>query len=361
MIIGVPREIKEDERRVALTPWGVQAFVSRGHAVLVESGAGRGTGIPDETYAEAGARICTVNEVWGEAELILKVKEPLPAELERLKRGQILFTYLHLAASKELTLRLLEKEIVAFGYETVQLADGTLPLLAPMSEVAGRLSVQAGAYCLEAVNGGKGILISGVSGVKPANVVILGAGTAGTNACMTACGVGARVTILDIDPRRLAYVRDIMQGHVTTLMSNAANLRREILGADLVISTVLIPGARTPLLLTRELLSQMEPGSALVDVSIDQGGTAETSRPTTHHQPTYKECGVVHYCVGNMPGVVPRTSTYALTNVTLRYALELADLGYKKAVARNPALAKGLNLEYGKIKNPAVAQAHGLQ
>ena len=360
MIVGIPKEIKEDERRVAATPWGVRTFTSRGHTVLVERGAGAATGLADEEYKDAGARLVTAEEVWAEAELILKVKEPLDKEIALLRKGQVLFTYLHLAASKELTLRLLEKEIVGIGYETVELADGTLPLLAPMSEVAGRLAVQAGAYCLEAVNGGKGVLLSGVSGVKPANIVILGAGTAGTNACAKACGIGARVTILDIDPRRLGYVSDIMQGHVTTLMSNEANIRSEVLGADLVISTILIPGAKTPRLLDRDLLSQMEPGSALVDVSVDQGGTAETSRPTTHHDPCYKECGVVHYCVANMPGVVPRTSTYALTNVTLKYALELADLGYKTAMERNPALAKGLNVELGEIRNPAVAEAHGL-
>jgi alanine dehydrogenase len=360
MIVGVPKEIKQDERRVAITPWGVHAFVAKGHTVLVEERAGEGTGIPDSAYTAEGAMLAARERVWGEAEMLLKVKEPVETELDLLRPGQILFTYLHLAASRELTVRLLEAGVVALGYETVQFSDGTLPLLAPMSEVAGRLAVQAGAYCLEAVNGGKGILLGGVSGVKPAQVVILGAGVAGANACAKACGVGARVTILDIDPRRLSYVRDIMQSHVTTLMSNDANIRGEVRNADLVISTVLIPGARTPRLLTRELLSSMEPGSALVDVSVDQGGTAETSRPTTHHDPCYRECGVVHYCVANMPGVVPRTSTYALTNVTLRYALELADLGYRKAIESNEALAKGLNLVRGEVRNAAVAAAHGL-
>lgn len=360
MIIGIPKEIKADEQRVAIAPSGVHAFIAHGHTVLIEAGAGLGSGIPDDVYREAGATICDVDRVWGESAMIMKVKEPLDVEISRIRQGQILFTYLHLAASKALTCNLLDSGAVAIAYETVQLSDGTLPLLVPMSEVAGRLSVQAGAYCLESVNGGKGVLFSGVSGVKPARVVILGAGVAGSNACAAACGLGARVTIMDIDPRRMSYVRDIMQGHVTTLMSNTANLRDEIIRSDLLISTVLVPGAKTPRLITRELLSDMEQGSAFVDVSVDQGGASETTRPTTHHDPSYVTCGVVHYCVANMPGAVPRTSMYALTNVTLRYALEIADQGYEKAMARNPALKKGLNLEKGAVKNQAVAEAHNL-
>jgi alanine dehydrogenase len=297
--------------------------------------------------------------VWEQAEMILKVKEPLPVEYTFLRPGLVLFTYLHLAAEEQLTRVLLERHVTALGYETIQLDDGSLPLLAPMSEVAGRLSIQVGAWCLQAQNGGRGVLLSGASGVKPAYVVIIGAGIAGTSACQVAVGVGARVSILDVNPARLRYIHDILGGHVTTVMSNRANLEEEVAAADLVISSVLVPGARTPKLLSRALVRSMKPGAGFVDVSIDQGGSAETSRPTAHHDPIYREEGVVHYCVTNMPAIVPHTSTYALTNVTLSYAIELADKGLR-ALRENPALRRGLNTYKGHVTHPGVAAAFGL-
>ena len=361
MRIGIPTEIKADEHRVAITPSGVAAFVARGHEVAIEAGAGAGSAIPDETYRAAGAAVVDgPDAVWERADLVLKVKEPLDPEFDRMRPGQVLFTYLHLAASRELTNRLLQRRIVGIGYETVQLADGTLPLLVPMSEVAGRLSIQAGATSLEMRSGGKGILLPGVSGVRRGRVTIIGAGVVGLNACVVGVGFGADVTIIDINPLRLAYVRDVVQGHVTTLMSNAANIEGAVASADLVLCSVLIPGARTPRLVTRAHLAQMEAGSALVDVAVDQGGCAETSRPTTHHDPRYVEEGVVHYCVSNMPGAVPHTSTYALTNATMAYALEIADRGWRVAAARDPALAKGVNVVDGHVTHEAVAAAHGL-
>ncbi len=360
MIIGVPKEIKDEENRVAATPSGVSAFVAHGHRVLLERGAGLGSSLPDDLYRAAGAEICpTANEVWERADMVLKIKEPLPAEYPFLRKQLVLFTYLHLAVQEELARVLLEREVVALGYETIQLEDGSLPLLAPMSEVAGRLAIQVGAWCLQAQNGGRGVLLSGASGVKPASVVILGAGIAGTNACQVAVGVGAHVSILDVNPARLRYVHDMLGGHVTTVMSNRANIEEEVSGADLVVGTVLVPGARTPKLIPRSLLKMMKPGAALVDVSIDQGGCAETSRPTTHHSPIYLEEGVVHYCVTNMPGVVPHTSTYALTNVTLSYALELADKGWERALRENAALRRGLNTFAGHVAHPGVASALG--
>ncbi len=362
MRVGIPTEIKADEHRVAITPSGVAAFAARGHEVVVEVGAGIGSGIPDETYRAAGAAVVDgPDAIWEQADLVLKVKEPLDPEFDRMRPGQVLFTYLHLAASRELTIQLLERRVVGIGYETVQLADGTLPLLVPMSEVAGRLSIQAGATSLEMRSGGKGILLPGVSGVRRGRVTIIGAGVVGLNACVVGVGFGADVTIIDINPLRLAYVRDVVQGHVTTLMSNAANIEGSVASADLVLCSVLIPGARTPRLVTRAHLAQMEPGSALVDVAVDQGGCAETSRPTTHHDPRYMEEGVVHYCVSNMPGAVPHTSTYALTNATMAYALEIADRGWRVAAAQGPALAKGVNVVDGQLTHQAVAAAHGLQ
>ena len=362
MRVGIPTEIKADEHRVAITPSGVAAFAARGHEVVVEAGAGIGSGIPDETYRAAGAAVVDgPDAIWEQADLVLKVKEPLDPEFDRMRPGQVLFTYLHLAASRELTIQLLERRVVGIGYETVQLADGTLPLLVPMSEVAGRLSIQAGATSLEMRSGGKGILLPGVSGVRRGRVTIIGAGVVGLNACVVGVGFGADVTIIDINPLRLAYVRDVVQGHVTTLMSNAANIEGSVASADLVLCSVLIPGARTPRLVTRAHLAQMEPGSALVDVAVDQGGCAETSRPTTHHDPRYMEEGVVHYCVSNMPGAVPHTSTYALTNATMAYALEIADRGWRVAAAQGPALAKGINVVDGQLTHQAVAAAHGLQ
>ncbi len=362
MRVGVPTEIKTDEHRVAITPAGVAAFTARGHEVAIESGAGVGSAIPDDAYRAAGAAIVDgADAVWDRADLVLKVKEPLEPEFERMRPGQVLFTYLHLAASEQLTAGLLERRIVGIGYETVQLADGTLPLLVPMSEVAGRLSIQAGAACLERRAGGKGILLPGVSGVRRGLITIIGAGVVGMNACVVGVGLGAEVTILDINPLRLGYVRDVVQGHVTTLMSNAANIEGAVASADLVVCSVLIPGARAPRLVTRAHLAQMEPGSALVDVAVDQGGCAETSRPTTHRDPRYVEEGVVHYCVSNMPGAVPHTSTYALTNATMTYALEIADRGWREAAGRDTALASGVNVVDGHVTHEAVAGAHGFE
>ncbi len=361
MRIGIPTEIKADENRVAITPSGVAAFAARGHEVVIQAGAGVGSAVPDHAYRAAGASIVGgAEEVWERGDLILKVKEPLEPEFDRMRPGQIIFTYLHLAASRDLTTRLLARRVVGIGYETVQLADGTLPLLVPMSEVAGRLSIQAGATSLEMRSGGKGLLLPGVSGVRRGRVTIIGAGVVGLNACVVGVGFGADVTVVDINPLRLAYVRDVVQGHVTTLMSNAANIEGAVASADLVLCSVLIPGARTPRLVTRAHLAQMESGSALVDVAVDQGGCAETSRPTTHHDPRYVEEGVVHYCVSNMPAAVPHTSTYALTNATMAYALEIADRGWRAAVTRDPALAKGVNLVEGQLTHAAVAAAHGL-
>ena len=304
--------------------------------------------------------MATAEEVWARADFVLKVKEPLGPEFSLMRPGQVLFTYLHLAASKTLTERLLERQIVGIAYETVQLEDGTLPLLVPMSEVAGRLAIQAGATSLEMISGGKGLLLPGVSGVRRGRLTILGAGIVGLNACVVGVGFGADVTVIDINPLRLAYVRDVVQGHVTTLMSNAANIEGAIREADLVICAVLIPGAKTPRLVTRRHVMQMKDGSALVDVAVDQGGCAETSRPTTHHDPRYVEHGVVHYCVSNMPGAVPHTSTYALTNATMAYALEIANQGWRTA-ARDPVLAAGVNVVEGRVTHPAVAEAHGLE
>ncbi len=361
MIIGVPKERKKQERRVAITPAGVTALVSHGHRVLIERGAGLGSAILDEQYKAAGAEIIAEPRfIWQEAEMILKVKEPLEEEYDLLREGQIIFTYLHLAANRELTERMLEAKCIGIGYETIQLDDGSLPLLAPMSEVAGRLSIQVGARCLEVTQGGRGILLSGVSGVPPAKVVIIGAGIVGANACHVAVGIGAQVSILDVNPTRLGYVRDIMHGHVTTVMSNRANIEEEVLKADLVIGAVLIPGARAPKLITEDMVEKMKPGAAIVDVAVDQGGICETTRPTTHDDPTYIVHDVVHYCVTNMPGAVPRTSTYALTNSTLSYALEIADRGLEGALARNRALLKGLNVFRGKVTHSGVAEAFSI-
>jgi len=360
MKIGVPKEIKAEETRVAITPSGVAALIAHGHEVFIERHAGQGSSIPDDLYRAAGAHILpTANAIWEQAEMILKVKEPLPSEYPLLRPGLILFTYLHLAAEEQLTRTLLKQQVTALGYETIQLDDGSLPLLAPMSEVAGRLAIQVGAWCLQAHNGGRGVLLSGASGVKPAYIVILGAGIAGASACQVAVGVGARVSILDINPARLRYVHDILGGHVTTVMSNRANIEEEVTAADLVISSVLVPGARAPKLLTRSLFRGMKPGAAFVDISIDQGGSADTSRPTAHHDPIYREEGVVHYCVTNMPAIVPHTSTYALTNVTLSYALELADKGLQ-ALQGSPVLRRGLNTHQGRVMHPGVASAFGL-
>ncbi|HEY2389311.1 MAG TPA: alanine dehydrogenase [Candidatus Binatia bacterium] len=356
MRVGVPKEIKTDENRVALTPSGVAALRAHHHEVLVEHGAGRGSSIDDAAYAGAGARLVDADEAWA-AELVVKVKEPIAAEYPRLRPGLVLFTYLHLAANEQLTRLLVERRVHALAYETIQLDDGALPLLSPMSEVAGKLAVQAGAWCLQATHGGRGILLSGVAGVRPATIVILGAGIAGTSACQVAVGIGAHVSILDVQPAKLRYVHDILGGHVTTVMSNRANIEEEVRAADLVIGTVLIPGAKAPKLLSRTLVASMRPGSALVDVSIDQGGCSETSRPTSHRDPIYVDEGVVHYCVTNMPGAVPHTATYALTNATLTYVLMLADRGIEAAVRADAALRRGVNVSDGAIVHPAVAAA----
>ena len=361
MIIGVPKEIKTEENRVALTPIGVAGFVARNHQVLVQTGAGSGSGLTDANYRVAGATILdSAKEVWDKADMIMKVKEPQESEFALLRPGLILFTYLHLAATETVTRAMLERKVTGIAYETIQLDDGSLPLLAPMSEIAGRLSIQVGAWSLQAENGGRGVLLGGASGVRPANVVILGAGMSGTTACQVAVGMGAHVSILDINPNKLRYVHDILGGHVTTLMSNRANVEEAVVGADLVIGSVLIPGAQAPKLIPRALAKRMKPGAAFVDIAIDQGGCAETSRPTNHLNPIYVEEELVHYCVTNMPAIVPNTSTYALTNSTLTYGLELANRGFPQALIRNKALAKGLNTFGGKVTYEGVASAFNL-
>lgn len=361
MIIGVPKEIKTEENRVAVTPTGVAGFTSRNHKVLVEKGAGAGSALSDRAYAGAGATLVeSAREIWEQSDLIMKVKEPQAAEFPLLRPNLILFTYLHLAADEAVTRALLDHRVNAIAYETIQLEDGSLPLLTPMSEIAGRISIQVGAWCLQAENGGRGVLLGGASGVRPGKVVILGAGIAGTAACQVATGMGADVSILDINPTKLRYVRDILGGHTTTLMSNRANVEEEVIDADLVVGSVLIPGAKAPRLISRSLVARMKPGAALVDIAIDQGGCAETSRPTTHRQPIYIDEEVVHYCVTNMPAIVPHTSTYALTNSTLSYGLEIANRGFAQALARNKALAKGLNTYAGKVTHAGVAAAFNL-
>lgn len=361
MIIGVPKEIKNGEKRVAVTPQGVDALVSHHHRVLVEKGAGIGSGFSDREYEKAGAKVVEKKEdIWNEAHMVVKVKEPLEPEFPLMRPGQIIFTYLHLAADRELTHRLMESRVVGMGYETIQERDGSLPLLRPMSEIAGRASVLAGGMCLEAAHGGRGVLLCGASGVPPAKVVILGAGVAGSNACKVAVGIGARVSILDIQPERLSYLHDITQGHITTFISNRMTISEEITDADLVIGAVLIPGAQAPRLVTRQMLRRMRPGSAMVDISVDQGGCFETTHPTTHEHPTYIEEGIVHYCVANIPGAYPRTSTYALTNATFPYVLQMADKGYEKAMEENETLRKGLNLIDGKVVCTGVAKSFGL-
>ncbi|MBI5442407.1 MAG: alanine dehydrogenase [Deltaproteobacteria bacterium] len=361
MKIGVPREIKAGEKRVACTPALARALAGHGHRVFVEARAGLGAGFSDEAYLTAGAVLVDRPEdVWGEADLVLKVKEPIAPEFDSMKPGQVLFTYLHLAADRNLTETLLAKRVVGIAYETVQLEDGYLPLLAPMSEVAGALSVQAGALCLEAKSGGRGILLSGVPGVRAARVTVIGGGTAGLAAALVAAGMGARVSIFDVNQRRLTYIRDTTGGRVETLYSNPSDVEAKCTESDLVVGSVLIPGARAPKLISRDLLRRMPKGSALVDISVDQGGCAETTHPTTHQAPTYVEEGVVHYCVANMPGAVPYTSTVALTNATSRYAVTLADKGWRRALADDPGLKKGLNVCEGELTCGPVAEAFGL-
>ena len=359
MIIGVPREIKPGEQRVALTPAGARALGEAGHRVVVERGAGAGSSIRDEEYTQEGAVGAGVNEVWAQGELILKVKEPVAEEYPRMRPGQVLFTYLHQAAVPELARALQVADVVAIAYETVQRPDGSLPLLAPMSEVAGRLAVQEGAFYLAKAHGGRGILLAGVPGVPPGNVAVLGAGTVGVNAARIALGLGADVSILDVNLDRLRAVDDLFHGRVITLMSNSFNIDQVLRRADLFVGAVLVTGARAPVLVTKDMVATMKEGSVIVDVAVDQGGSVETIHPTTLLDPTYVVSGVVHYGVANMPALVPRTSTFALTNATLPYVLELATRGVAAALRRNPALAKGVNVWRGRTVHPAVAHALG--
>ncbi len=361
MRIGVAREIKPQEHRVALTPAGARELVQRGHEVFVEAGAGLGSAFLDEAYERAGASIVSVDDVWGRSELLLKVKEPIAIEYPRLRPGLTLFTYLHIAADEPLTNALVDSGITGIAYETVETDLGALPLLAPMSEIAGRLAPQAGAHYLEKPKGGRGILLGGVAGVSPGKVVVIGGGMVGYNAAVIAIGLGAQVTILERSVDRMRYLEQILSGRVTLLMSSSLQIEESIREADLVIGAVLIPGALAPKLITREMLGAMKEASVLVDVAIDQGGCAETSRPTTHDDPVYTVDGVIHYCVANMPGAVPITSTRALTNVTLPYVEALADHGIGAAIARDPELAGGVNVFGGRITYEAVAEAHGLE
>ncbi len=361
MDVGIPRELKDHEYRVAMTPIGVRELTLAGHRVLVEQGAGEGSAITDDDFQRAGATVlASADEVWGEADLVCKVKEPVPEEFHRMRRDQVLFTYLHLAASREVTEALLKSGTTAVAYETVELPGGQLPLLAPMSEVAGRMAPQVGAHALERASGGRGVLMGGVSGVAPAKVVVLGGGMAGQNAAWIAQGMEAEVILLDKNVDKLRYVDAIHKGRILTLMSNRATVEDLVLQADMVIGAVLIPGAKAPKLVSAEMVKHMKKGAVLVDISIDQGGCFETSHVTTHSDPTYVVDGVVHYCVGNMPGAVPHTSTYALTNVTLPYTLAIADGGLDAAIRADPALAMGVNVYGGELVYGQVAAAHRL-
>ncbi|MFQ5889246.1 MAG: alanine dehydrogenase [Gemmatimonadota bacterium] len=362
MIIGVPKETKSDENRIALVPAGTEALVGAGHRVLIEQGAGVGSGFVDEAYASVGAEIVPdADDVWAEAEMIMKVKEPIEPEYSRIRAGQVLFTYFHFAADETLTRTMLERRCVAIAYETVQLPSGELPLLTPMSEVAGRMAVQEGAKYLEQASGGSGVLLGGVPGVLPAEVTILGGGVVGTNAARIAAGFGAHVTILDVNLDRLRYLADVMPANVDTLYSNRHNILEQLRRADLLIGAVLLPGAKAPRLVLRTDLKLMKKGSVIVDVAVDQGGCVETVRPTTHADPTYVVEGVIHYCVANMPGAVPRTSTLALTNATFHYALQLADMGWRQACRADESLSLGVNAVDGRCTYAAVAEAFGLE
>lgn len=361
MRIAVPREIKNHEYRVALTPAGAHELTQRGHDVVVEAGAGLGSAITDEEYLAAGAKVlATADDVWAEGDLVLKVKEPVASEYRQLRKGQVLFTYLHLAADRPLTQALLDSGTTAIAYETVQTANGALPLLAPMSEVAGRLAPQVGAFALMKPSGGRGVLPGGVPGVHPARVVVIGGGVAGLNAAAIAVGMGADVQILDTNVDRLRHIDAIYQGRLRTVTSNRYSVDQAVREADLVIGAVLVPGAKAPKLVSNHLVSEMKPGSVLVDIAIDQGGCFADSRPTTHDDPTYQVHDSVFYCVANMPGAVPRTSTYALTNVTLPYAVALADRGWRAALRADPSLTPGMNAHEGLLTNLPVAEAHGM-
>ncbi len=362
MIIGIPKEMKDNEYRVSLTPAGAHTLVQAGHRVLLETGAGEGSGFPDSEYVAARAEtVPTHAGAFEGADMVMKVKEPLPKEYSFLRRGLLLFTYLHLAAEKELTHALMESGTTAIAYETVQLPDNSLPLLTPMSEVAGRMSVQVGAHYLERTGGGRGKLLGGVPGVLPADVVIIGGGTVGTNAAEMALGMGASVLILDVNTDRLRYLSEVLHGNLITLASNPLNIAEAVKRADLVIGAVLVAGAKAPHLVTREMVKTMKPGSVIVDVAVDQGGCVETTRPTSHSDPIFLEDGVIHYCVTNMPGAVPRTSTYALSNATLPYAVRLANKGFIGAVREDPALAKGVNTYKGCVTYSAVAASFGME
>jgi alanine dehydrogenase len=361
VIVGIPKEVKDNEYRVAATPEGVRELTHAGHDVVVEAGAGSGSALPDEEFEAAGAKIVPdADAVFGAADMIVKVKEPQPQEYELFREGQLLFTYLHLAADKRLTEFLMERKVASVAYETVQLGDGRLPLLAPMSEIAGRIAPHVGANYLEKPHGGRGVLMGGASGVAPARVVVLGAGMAGLNAAWIAVGMEAEVIALDKNVDRLRYVDQIQRGRIRTVASSGLAIEQLVTGADLVIGAVLIPGAKAPHLVTKEMVAAMRPGAVIVDISIDQGGCVETAHVTTHSDPVYIVDDVVHYCVGNMPGAVPRTSTYALTNVTTPYAIQIASLGLVDAIREDPALASGVNVYEGVVTNEGVAEAHDL-
>jgi alanine dehydrogenase len=364
MIVGVPKEIKNEEYRVSVTPIGVKEFVRAGHTVVVEEGAGVGSGFDDKAYKAAGAELAPVDEVFARADMIYKVKEPLPSEYGKFKKGQILYTYLHLAAAyaKDLTKEMIKADIRAIAFETVETDGGAHPLLFPMSEVAGKLAIQAGATHLQKNNGGEGVLLGGVTGVPPAKVVIIGGGTVGTNAAKVAVGIGARTVVLDVHAERLTYLDDVFGGRIETVLSNEAVIEQEIADADIVVGGVLLPhGAQAPHLVKRSMLKHMKPGSVLVDVAIDQGGCFETSKPTTHSEPTYVVDGVIHYCVANMPGAVARTSTLALSGATLPYGVKIASKGFEQAVKDDAALARGVNVYRGKLTIPSVADAHKMK
>jgi len=362
LIIGVPKEIKNNEYRVAMVPAGVRTLVEQGHNVLVQRSAGEGSGISNKEYVRAGAKIRkSAPDIFNEADMIVKVKEPLPQEYDLLHENQVLFTYLHLAPALELTQALLRSKIIAVAYETVQSEDGSLPLLTPMSEIAGKMSIQVGAYYLQKENGGSGILLGGVPGTEAGRVVIIGAGTVGTNAARVAVGMGANVTILDIDLNKLRYLKDIFGNNLTALVSNSSNIESAVANADLVVGAVLIPGARAPQLVTKDMISKMRKGSVVVDVAVDQGGCIETTVPTSFDNPTFVVDGVIHYCVANMPSAVARTSTFALTSVTFPYVLKLANLGYQEALRFDISLCKGLNVCKGKVTNKTVADCLGFE
>ncbi|MFC1858724.1 alanine dehydrogenase [Thermodesulfobacteriota bacterium] len=361
MIVGILKEIKAEENRICMSPAGVEVMRQNDHAVLVETTAGKGSGFEDNDYKEAGAELVnTPEEIYERAEMVMHVKEPLPPEYELIREGQIIFTYLHLAAAEKLTHVLIKSRAVCIAYETIQKADGSLPLLTPMSEVAGRMAIQEGAKYLEMAQGGHGVLLGGVPGVDPGTVVIIGGGVVGINAAKMACGLGAKVYLLDMNLERLRYLSDVMPSNCFLLMSAPATIREIIKSADVVVGAVLIPGAKAPKLLTRDMLKTMKPGAVLVDVAIDQGGCFETSQATTHSDPIYTVDGVVHYCVANMPGAVPKTSTLALTNATLPYAVELANKGWKRAMQENPEIKFGANVIQGSVTYKGVAEAFGL-